>query len=101
MRRRALLGLAAGAAAGPFAVLAQSRVYRVAFLALAQNEDASLLTKPLRELGYTEGTNLSVLYRSAAGDPARLAGLAAELVVFGAVRVGVTIVLARPHDAPV
>ena len=81
MRRRALLGLAAGAAAaGPRAVFAQSRVYRVGFLTLEQGEDASLLTKPLHELGYVEGTNLSILYRSAGGDPARLAALAAELV---------------------
>ena len=78
MRRRALLGLAVGAV--PFAIAAQSRVYRVAFLALQVGEDASLLTGPLRALGYVEGTNLTILYRSAGGDPARLAALAEELV---------------------
>ena len=40
----------------------------------------TLLTKQMGELGYTEGANLSVLYRSAEGDPARLAALAADLV---------------------
>lgn len=81
MRRRALLGLAAAAvAAEPFLAAAQSRVYRVAFLALQVGEDASLLTGPLRAFGYVEGKNLVVLYRSAGGDPARLAVLAEELV---------------------
>jgi putative ABC transport system substrate-binding protein len=75
------MSLAAGVvAATPVAVFAQSRVYRVAFLALQVGEDASLLTKPLRELGYVEGANLTVLYRSAGGDPARLAALSEELV---------------------
>lgn len=81
MRRRTLLGLAAGAAATrPFAAVAQPRVYRIAFLSLEQGEDISPLTRALRDLGYVDGTNLSVLYRSAGGDPARLAALAAELV---------------------
>jgi putative ABC transport system substrate-binding protein len=81
MRRRALLGLAAGAV--PFAVFAQSRVYRVAFLTLQVGEDATLLTGPLRTLGYVEGSNLAIVYRSAGGDPARLAALAEELVQAG------------------
>ena len=38
------------------------------------------IRRALRELGYVEEQNISMLYRSAEGDTARLPGLAAELV---------------------
>jgi putative ABC transport system substrate-binding protein len=59
---------------------AQSRTFRVGFLTLEATEDASLLREPLRNLGYIEGKNLVLAYRSAGGDSARLAALAEELV---------------------
>ena len=75
------MAVAVGAAVQePLATHAQSRVYRVGFLSLEPSEDAALLAKPLRDLGYVEGKNLSLVHRSAGGDPARLAALAGELV---------------------
>ena len=38
------------------------------------------IRRALQELGYIEGQNISMLYRSAEGDTARLPGLATELV---------------------
>ena len=46
----------------------------------AQGPDFGYFKDGLRKLGYTEGTNLRIERRSAAGKPARLAALAAELV---------------------
>ncbi|MBS0521287.1 MAG: ABC transporter substrate-binding protein [Proteobacteria bacterium] len=81
MRRREFLGWTGGIAlAVPVAARAESRVYRVGFLTLEADETAALLLDPLRALGYVEGRNLAFDYRTAAGDPARLPALAAELV---------------------
>jgi putative ABC transport system substrate-binding protein len=86
MQRREFIKLISGAAAGmPFAARAQrsDKVYRVSYLALLPDEDATL-AKPFRlrleELGYSEGKNLTLDYRSADGRPERLAQLAAELM---------------------
>jgi putative ABC transport system substrate-binding protein len=79
MRRREFLGFAGAAVVWPLRAGAQSATYRVGFLTLEPGEIAALLTKPLGDLGYIEGKNLSVEHRSAGGDPARLAGLAEEL----------------------
>jgi putative ABC transport system substrate-binding protein len=81
MKRREFIGLIAGAAgAWSFPAQAQSRVYRVALLMLEKGEDDSQLIAALRDLGYIEGKNLSFAYRSADGDPGRLAAMAEELV---------------------
>jgi putative ABC transport system substrate-binding protein len=78
--------LVGGAAASvPFAARAQpsDKAYRVSYLALLPGEDATL-AKPFRqrlqELGYSEGKNLTLEYRSAEGGPERLAQLAADLI---------------------
>ena len=85
MKRRefiTLLGYAASSV--PLAARAQqpNKTYRVSYLALLSGEDATL-AKPflqrLQELGYGEGKNMMLEYRSAEGRPERLAQLAAEL----------------------
>jgi ABC-type uncharacterized transport system substrate-binding protein len=81
MRRRELLKFLGNAAiAWPFVAHAQSKVYRVGLLTLEADDDASQLVGKLRDLGYVEGKNLYFEYRSAEGDPKRLAALAEELV---------------------
>jgi putative tryptophan/tyrosine transport system substrate-binding protein len=77
MRRRTFLGVIA---AWPAAAGAQATLHRIGFLSLEQGEDPSLLAKALGRLGYVEGKDFSILFRSAGGDPARLAALAGELV---------------------
>ena len=79
--------------AAPFAALAQQppapagapgKVWRVGVLGLASRAAsvpfAAAIVQGLRELGYVEGGNLVIERRPADGDPARLPGLAAELV---------------------
>ena len=86
-RRRVVLALGAGALA-PFFSLAQQqgKIWRVGFLALRHIEfvDADYYYGPfrqgMRELGYVEGKNLKIEWRSAEGKPERLPELAAELV---------------------
>src|SRR5947207_14046973 len=85
MRRRDFIGALSGAVALPLTAGAQqpARSYRVAYLALLPGEDTTL-AKPflarLQELGYNEGKNITLAYRSADGRPERLLQLAAELV---------------------
>jgi ABC-type uncharacterized transport system substrate-binding protein len=86
MKRREFIRLAGGMAASvPLAAHAQRshKLYRVSYLALLPGEDATL-AKPFRqrleELGYSEGKNLMLEYRSAEGQPERLPQLAAELI---------------------
>src|SRR5262245_5734698 len=75
-------GMAAASALRPSSLRAQEaqKRYRVAYLALAGDQDAVIVKRRLDELGYGEGRNLIFDFRSADGDQARLAGLAAELV---------------------
>ena|SRR5947208_17161956 len=57
------------------------KISRVGFLAGASGEDNLRgLRQGLRELGYVEGKNITVEYRSAEGKLDRLPALAAELV---------------------
>jgi putative ABC transport system substrate-binding protein len=85
MRRRDFIGVLAGAVALPLTAGAQQpgKSYRIAYLALLPGEDTTL-AKPflerLQELGYNEGKNITLMYRSADGRPERLPHLAAELV---------------------
>src|SRR2546421_12745166 len=86
-RRDAVLGLVALGAA-PLASRAQQqdKVWRVGFLALRRVAilDSDYYYGPfrrgMRELGYVEGKNLVIEWRSADGSPERLPGLAAQLV---------------------
>ena len=87
MDRRDWMLVIAVAAAFPRSVCAQQvneRVYRVGILEAvpAERNVANLeaLRKGLATLGYVEGRNLVIEYRSSAGDAARFPGLADELV---------------------
>jgi putative ABC transport system substrate-binding protein len=85
--RRAVIEVAALAlvlVAAPLAAEAQQagKVYRIGFLSFAPEPlgPHAALSAGLRELGYVEGRNIIVERRFAAGDAARLAEFAAELV---------------------
>jgi putative tryptophan/tyrosine transport system substrate-binding protein len=85
-RRTFIGGVAAGLLAAPLAARAEQpgKVYRIGILEAipaAQNA-ASLdaLRKGLRDLGYIEGQNLIIEYRSADGRAERFPDLASELV---------------------
>jgi len=88
MRRREFFLIVAGGAAAmslPLAVRAEQAMksYRVGYLALLPSEKTTLaksLLQRLQELGYREGMNMTLDYRSADGRAERLPQLAAELV---------------------
>lgn len=85
MRRREFIGLVGGAASMPFAVWAEQPIRRlVAVLsplsAIAFARNLNALRAGFRDLDYTEGRNLSIEIRYAAGSVGQLPGLAAELV---------------------
>ena len=89
MQRRKFIGIAGGAAVAllgtPLAAWAQQagKVYRIGYLALLPGEDqtwAKSVFQRLQELGYRDGGNVMLDYRSAEGRVDRLAELAAELV---------------------
>lgn len=85
-RRTVILVVSGSLLAMPFASNAQApvKVWRIGMLETtpaamnAANLDA--FRQQLRELGYVEGRNLIIEYRSADGRSERFAGLAAELV---------------------
>src|SRR5258708_5382796 len=86
MRRRDFITFIGGPAAWPLAARAQSpgQGWRIGILetrsiaANARNLDA--FRQGLRELGYVEGRNLIIEYRSADGRAERFPELAAELL---------------------
>jgi putative ABC transport system substrate-binding protein len=87
MRRREFITLLGGAAAAwPLVARAQQagKIYRIGILEPipAERNAANLdaLRKGLRDLGYVEGRNLVIEYRSADGRAERFPDLAAELV---------------------
>jgi putative ABC transport system substrate-binding protein len=87
MDRRAFIGgVGAGLIATPLALRAQQagRIYRIGLLETvpaAQNAtNLDALRKGLRDLGYVEGRNLVIEYRSAEGRAERFPDLASELV---------------------
>jgi putative ABC transport system substrate-binding protein len=90
VRRREFIALAGGVVAAPSllwprAASAQhvEKSYRIGYLALLPGEDTTLgklFAQRLQELGYSEGKNLKLEFRSAEGRPVRLAELAAELM---------------------
>jgi putative ABC transport system substrate-binding protein len=87
MRRREFIAMLGGAAAAwPLAARAQQagKVYRIGILEpipVAQSAaNHAALRKGLRELGYVEGRNLIIEFRSSDGRAERFPDLAAELV---------------------
>jgi len=98
--RRAFLGtLAGGLLAAPLAAEAQQAA-KIARIGWLTNDPASNPNPPeafrqgLRDLGYVEGRNLVIEYRSAEGKLERLPTLAAELV---ALKVDVIVTVAARH----
>jgi ABC-type uncharacterized transport system substrate-binding protein len=85
-RREFVIGLGCAAAAWPSATCAQQgkKIYRIGILEQipAERNAANLdaLRKGLRGLGYAEGQNLVIEYRSADGCAERFPELASELV---------------------
>ncbi len=101
MDRRTFVGAAAGALlAAPLAARAQhpEKAFRIGILEAipAQQNAANLdaLRRGLRELGYVEGRNLIIEYRSADGRAERFPDLASELV-----RLNVDLIVARGTPA--
>jgi putative ABC transport system substrate-binding protein len=85
MKRREFIMLLGGAAAWPVAAWAQpNRTYRIGILEtipLASNAaNFNALREGLQQLGYVEGQNLVIEYRSADGHADRFQTLALELV---------------------
>jgi putative ABC transport system substrate-binding protein len=84
--RRLFLGMTLALAAGRLAAQEKppARVYRVGLLEttpLAANEEnMAELRRGLKELGYAEGQNIELVYRSADGRNERFAALARELM---------------------
>jgi putative ABC transport system substrate-binding protein len=86
MERRTFMAiLTGGLVAAPLAAEAQqaAKVARIGFLALNPAPNPHLqeaFRQGLRDLGYVEGRNVVIEYRSAEGKPERFPTLAAELV---------------------
>src|SRR5450759_2363389 len=85
MQRREFISLLGGAAAWPLAAWAQpNRTYRIGILeTIPQASNAAnfnALRQGLQQLGYVEGQNLIIEYRSADGHADRFPALALELV---------------------
>src|SRR5579871_5268832 len=85
MKRRNFIGLAGGVAAWPLVVRAQRpSVPVVGFLSTGTAEGYATFTsgfqRGLKEAGFTDGDNVSTIYRWAEGHYDRLPGFAADLV---------------------
>src|SRR5262252_2032641 len=86
MKRRAFVTLLGAAAAWPVAAVAQraGKLWRIGMLDSAPRElnlaNVDVFLGSLRELGYVEGQNLVIDYRSAGGRDERLPDLVAELI---------------------
>ena len=99
MRRREFIALVGGAAAWPITGRAQqaAKVARIGYLStnLASSpHHHEAFGQGLRDLGYVEGRNVVIEYRSAEGKLERFTTLAAELV---ALKVDVILVPASVH----
>jgi putative ABC transport system substrate-binding protein len=87
MRRREFITLLGGAAAWPLAARAQQpeRVRRIGVLSIRAESDVDwranikMFQHRLQELGWTDGRNIQINYRGAAGNVERLKTLAKEL----------------------
>src|SRR5687768_3760307 len=83
MRRRSfLLGGLAVLSTARLAAAQERRMPRIGLMLAAPIEGpfAQAFRQGLRELGYVEGKNILVEYRSAEGRPDRFASMAAEMV---------------------
>jgi ABC-type uncharacterized transport system substrate-binding protein len=82
MRRREFMALGGVAAAWPFPARAQQTMPIIGFLRSASLADATNLVaafrQGLREIGYVEGQNVVIEYRSAENDSDRLMALASD-----------------------
>ena len=87
MRRRELLGILGAAVTWPLSGRAQSPTPVIGILTGPKFDQGELtaVRRGLAELGYAEGGNLLIEYRSAEGNYERLPALAAELVNRGVV----------------
>ena len=89
MDRRALIGaLASGLLAVPLAAEAQpaARRLRIGICSAGQTRSSPLyqaFEQQLRVLGYVDGQNVSIEFRSAGGNPAHIPTLTKELVGLG------------------
>lgn len=84
-RRETIFFMGAVLTAAPFAVVAQTRVIRVGFLAASASDSRMLprvraMREGLREYGYIEGKNLQLELRWGNGKLDRMPALAGELV---------------------
>jgi ABC-type uncharacterized transport system substrate-binding protein len=100
MDRRAFLGTLAGSLlAAPLAARAQpaGKVWRIGYLGYSspalEQHLIGAFRQGLRDLGYVEGQNLVIEYRSAEGKRERFPELAAELI---RMKVDVIVTLATP-----
>ena len=87
-RRNLILAIGAGAFAAPFATFAQGKVWRIGYLILSPvtekpSPERAAFLDGLRALGYIEGQNLKIEYRSAQLEPDFLPELALDLVKSG------------------
>jgi putative tryptophan/tyrosine transport system substrate-binding protein len=81
-RRVFVSNLAGGIVVGPFAAQAQqaAKIARIGYLVGRSGPVDRAFLQGLRDLGYVEGRNLVIEYRSAEGNSERLHAVAAELV---------------------
>ena len=95
-RRRFLAGTGVIFFAAPLAAEAQQpgKVYRVGILVIANRRVYDPFVAELQKLGYIDGQNLVLEFRSAEGNVERLPALAVELV-----RAGVDVILATGSEA--
>src|SRR5262245_37800790 len=86
IKRREFITLLGGAAAWPLAARAQERVRRIGILTNLPADDPEGMARlaaflqGLAQLGWTDGKNVRIDYRWAAGDAERLRKYVAELV---------------------
>jgi putative ABC transport system substrate-binding protein len=80
VNRRAFITLVGGAAAWPLAARAQQSVTKMPRVGIIDNAPIwDHFRQGLRDLGYIEGRNIAIEYRSAEGRPDRLVAAATEL----------------------
>jgi ABC-type uncharacterized transport system substrate-binding protein len=102
MKRREFITLLGGAAALPVTALAQqaSKVWRIGMLdtssAVLNSANIDAFRQSLRQLGYVEGQNVLIEYRSGEGHIERFPELAAEMV-----RLNVDVIVTRGTPAAV
>src|SRR5215475_8283860 len=84
MRRREFVTLIGGATAWPLAAGAQPKLPTIGFIVAAtpaaERERIAAFSQRLRELGWIDGRNIAIVFRSAEGQSERLPDLANELV---------------------